>query len=267
MPKFCHWKIKYREKNNSILYNSTNLFSYLLKENNLQIDGLENLIIKKNIKKGQMQTEILNNSLIYVFHFSDFNNQSELFVNYYPLDCQIEIEVNNKNDVTITKISNYEYDAFSIVIKKNKTNSTFIRVKPLINPLEEKNKKRDYHLVINNFDENNPQLILNEKYPTLIYFYSNVKRMNFSYNLNNSEEPVVISFFIKERIKFNATILDSKIPNRIIAYKDNIIIDPKNFSQKNKNIFISINKLNDKNCSMIVKVSGNNSPFYLIKIF
>ena len=152
------------------------------------------------------------------------------------------------------------------IIQKDKIDSSYIVIKPLINPLEEKNKKRTYHLIINSFDANNPKLHFNEKFPTLIYFDSNLDKMILSYHINNSEEPVVFSFFIKERNRFEVKILDDEKQNRIIGYKDNIIIDPKKISVKDNNIYITtINKLDKKDCTMIVKVSGNNSPFYLQK--
>ena len=259
------------KNNNSILCNdnSPNLSLDPLKDNNIQINGLE---INKTIeigKIGKIQTEFLEGKYIYNFNFSNNNNlKSDLIVNLYPLDCKIIIEDIDNNGATIRKISNYEYDAFSIVIKEDKINTSFIRVKPLINPLEDKNNIRTYHLIINNFYVKAPELIFNENFPTLIYFDSNLENITLSYNLNDSEElkePVVFSFFIKERAKFEAQILDSEIPNRIIAYKDNIVIDTKIISFTNNKISIFVNKKEDKNCTMIVKISGNNSPFYLQK--
>ena len=254
-----------KEKNyNSFLYNSLNPSPNILKESNFQISGLDTSVINRNIQKGKIQTELLNDSFIYEYHFSSSSNISDLIINYYPLDCKIYLESNNNNGINITKISNYEYDAFSLAINRNIINSTIIRVKPLINQLEDKNKMRTYHLIINSYYRNNSQLILNEKLPTLIYFDSILNSLNLSYNLGNYEEPVVISFFIKERVKYKCSILNGGMPIKIIAYKDNIIIEPKNY-QKNENIIISINKTENKNSSIIVKVSRDNSPFYLQK--
>ena len=91
--------------------------------------------------------------------------------------------------INITNITNYEYESFSVSIQKDKIYSSFIKIKPLINALEENNKKRNYHLVINSFNKNNAQLIFNEKMPSLIYFDSNLKNIKLSYQMGNSEEP------------------------------------------------------------------------------
>ena len=253
------------KNNNTISYSSMTPNSFLFKDfNDKIVDDFENImVISRTIIKGKVQTEFLDGTYIYIFNFSDINNESDLIVNLYSLDCQIKI-ADDENGIIVKNISNYEYDAFSIVVPKDKINSSFIRVKPLINPLEEKNKKRTYHLIINSFDKDNPQLMFTEKFPTLIYFDSKIETIKFFYELNNSEEPVVFSFFIIVRAKFEVQIIDSEIPNRIIAYKDNIIIDPK-YIYTNNSIYISLNKEDNKNSTMIVKVSGNNSPFYLQK--
>ena len=68
------------------------------------------------------------------------------------------------NNITIQSISNYEYDAFSVFIKQDKINSSYIKIKPLINILEENNRKREYHLVINSiYNKNNDE----KDYPIL----------------------------------------------------------------------------------------------------
>ena len=252
------------DNTHSLIYSSKNPFSNNLNEYNYKEDDLVPEIIYKTIEKGKVQTEFLNYSNIYQFNFSDIDNTDDILINFYSLDCQIII-VANEEDIEIKQISNYEYDVFSAIIPNDKINSSFFKIKPLINLLEEKNKKRTYHLIINCLDKNDPQLILNEKYPSFIYFNENLENITFSYELNNSEEPVVFSFFIKERAKFEVHILDSEIPNRIIAYKDNIIIDPDKVHVEDNNINISVKKIDNRNCTMIIKVSGNNSPFYLQK--
>ena len=249
--------------NNPFIGSSVNHDSYIsiediFKSNNFISDEIK----KETIQKGKVQTIFLNASNKYEFDFSQFDIEDDLLVNLYPLDCQIEIL---SSSGIIKQISNYEYNAFSIFIKKNIINSAKFQIQPLINQLEEKNKKRTYHLIINNIDIGNSQLTFNdEKFPTLIYFDSNLENIILSYNSINSKEPVVFSFFIKEKVRFSASISNSKISNKIIDYKDNIIIDPKNY-QNNNNILILINNLDKKDCSMIVKVSGNSSPFYLEK--
>ena len=245
--------------NNSIICSTKNSDLYLPNEYN---DFEKEEVFSTTLNIGKIQTIFLNSSNIYQFYFSKIKVESDLLVNIYPLDCPIQISASDES-ITIENISNYEYDAFFVIIKKEKIDSSYIRIKPLINPLEEKNRKRTYHLIFNSFDKSNPQLIFNEKFPTLIYFYSSLEKMKFIYESNNSKEPVVFSFFIKERNRFNVTISKDENQNRIIAYKDNIIIDPKIVSYDNIDIFVK--KMDNKNCAMIVKVSGNSLPFYLQK--
>ena len=248
--------------NNSILYSNINPDKNLLKEDNEQMDDVYFKETKINISIGEVKSELINGSYIYNFNFVDSDKESDILINIYPLDCQIKVSANKTTDLKFKKISNYEYGAFSIIMPKDKINSSTIKVRPLINPLEEKNIKREYHLVISSLEINDPKLIFNKELPTLINFDSNLTKMNLYYNYTvDNFEPIVLSFFIKERVKFEARILDSEIPNRIIAYKDNIIIDPTKIHLKGNNIFISIKKIDNKACTMVVKASGNNSPF------
>ena len=113
--------------------------SSLLKEFNSKIDEFETIIFNRTIEKGKVETVFLNYSDVYEFHFSNFSDESDLFVNFYPLDCQINIACNDEDSINIIQISNYEYEAFSAIIQKDKINSSFIIIKPLIiNPLEKK---------------------------------------------------------------------------------------------------------------------------------
>ena len=248
---------------NPIICSSINPDIHLSKIDEKKTINIESKVI--NILERNVQTEFLNSSYVYELNLSNINNKDDLFVNFYPLDCQIEILTNDEEAITLKKISNYEYDAFSAFIQKNKKNSSYIKIKPLINPLDDKNIKRTYHLIINSFYKNNSYLIFNESYPTLIYFDLNLTKIKLHFKLNYTEGPIIISFYIKERNRFEVKILNNENQNRIIAYKDNIIIDPKQIPIKEKEIYISINNIDMKNCTMIVKVSGNNPVFYLQK--
>ena len=232
-------------------------------------DDFDVEIEKRTININKVQTVFLKESIIYRFNFLESEHKSDLLVNFYPLDCKIDIAISKDagNNITIQTISNYEYDAFSVFIKEDIINSSYIKIKPLINILEENNKKREYHLVINsiyNDYKDYPQLELNEKEPTLIYFDSNLKKIKLTYQPLIQNEPVVFSFFIKERAKFEAKIMDDENTKRIIAYKDNIILNPNSITKTG--VYLTIDKINDKKSTLIVKVSGNSThPYYLQK--
>ena len=263
------------ENKNKSNDNKTNKFSsktlsfFDAKEEDLKKDDFESEIINRKIYKGTVQTELLNYSYIYEFNLIDSYKESDLILNFYPLDCQIKIVALNSDEsaINISKVSNFEYDAFSAIIKKGKIETSRFKIKALINELNENNKKRIYHLVINSFDKNNPHLVLNDKEPTFIYFNPNLNNITLSYESNNIREPVVFSFFIKENINFEAKIMNDEMPKRIIGYKDNIVIS-STISSKYSHINITVNKNKtiSKNATMIVRASGNNlSPFYLQK--
>ena len=75
--------------NQSLICPPINPFSNNLNEYNYKIDDLVPEIINITIEKGKVQTEFLNYSNIYQFNFSGINNNSDILVNFYSLDCQI----------------------------------------------------------------------------------------------------------------------------------------------------------------------------------
>ena len=262
----CCKEFYLNDKNRETDFIYPSIFDSPIKEEEYKEDDFHDKVINKNISIGRSQREFLHESEVYIFNFVNNTYESDLLINFYPLDCKIKIAALNdaENDIIIQTISNYEYDAFSILIKEDKINSSYIKIKPLINILKENNKKRAYHLVINSFYKDNSQLELKEKEPTLIYFDSSLETIKLSYRYNT--EPVVFSFFIKERAKFEAKIMNDEDTKRIIAYKDNIIVNPNTISNDNDSIYLTIDKKDKKNSTLIVRVSGNSIyPYYLQK--
>ena len=277
LKQFINCKKDFIEnKNNDGNDNSKKLSSisssfYLMNEDDYKKDDFESEIITKSIEKEKVQDVILNSPNIYEFNLTNknLNKDDLLIINFYPLDCAIKIVVLNTTEKTIIKkVSNYEYDAFYVEITTEKLPK--FKIKPLINQLDENSQKKDYHLVINCFEKNNPKLYLNEKEPTLIYFDSNLDKMTLFYEPTILTEPIVFSFFIKENVIFEAKIMNTEIPKRIIAYKDNIIVNhiERDMLDEDKytSIIVNKNKASNKYATMIVRVSGeNSSPFYLQK--
>ena len=150
-------------------------------------------IINKKINTGEVQTELMSNEKIYNFNFdvSNYDNKSDLFVFFHPLDCQIKIAAISSENIQIHEISNYEYNAYYAIVKKNKLNITNFKIKPLINPLNANNINRAFHLVINSFEKKKKSnLFIKEKEPILLNFDNNLNDITLVYKLNKIEYPI-----------------------------------------------------------------------------
>ena len=197
------------------------------------------------------------------------NPNSELLIHFLSLNCEIFIDPREEVD----EISHYNYDAYYAIIKGSLNPKNF-KIIPLINTkrIHSKNyKNRLYPLIINSIKINNfktPELIVKENEPIFLYFNNNLKKINLIYKFenNNIEHPIVVSFFIKEKIKFKieVSVGQKNIINRYINYKENVIIKPE--TQK-ENYAISITSEEDAiSSTMIIKIIQNNSiPIYLQK--
>ena len=254
-------------KNNSFLYSPISPINekndYNMKHNFYQ----EIIGIKINI--GRVQYVPLYNENIYYFNLnlSNYNNESEFLVHFYPFDCHIEIEAEKDKNINFEKISNFEYDSYYVIIKKGELESINIKIKPLIYSLNEIKKKKTYYLAINSFENNNKKLILEEQASTLLYFNNNLTEIQLLYELNKTEiYPIVISFFIKERVKFEVIVSNGKenIFSKTIAYTDKILINPNYFQKFSSYIYFSIKNIQGKDAVMITNIIGNYFvPIYL----
>ena len=194
-----------------------------------------------------------------------------MLVHFYPLECKIQLMDSNYKTENIYNIRYDNNDAFYTLIKNNKINSTSLKIKPLIFLLNEEIKNRSCPLIINSIEINEnhiPQLFLKDKEIAFLYFNKNLEKINllYEFNKNDIKSPIIVSFFIKEKLKFNIEISVNKniIINKNISYKENIIIPPK-YSNKNYKIKISPFEKNIIS-TMIVKINhDNSSPFYLQK--
>ena len=225
---------------------------------------IEPEIIYKSINPLEVQTELLFNEKIYIFNLTDYTESKKLLIHFYPLDCQIKIsgEYNNEK-LKIERIINYDNDAFYAIIEGNKIKLVEFKIKVLINSIDDYKNNRTYHLVINSLEYiNDSNLNIKELEPTFLYFNNNfnneIKKISLLYKFNGIRDyPISLSFFIKERVKFNITVSNGiKKFERTIAYIDRILIDT-NFFPKNKGdiIEISIVKIEkEKNAVLIAKV-------------
>ena len=93
--------------------------------------------IRETINPGEVQSFLLLKETVYIFNIDsiNYNIENDLIIYFYSLDCEIQVTgeiVNDKNNITIEKISNYENDAFYAIIEKDKLNESYIVLNTLI---------------------------------------------------------------------------------------------------------------------------------------
>ena len=261
---------KIKNNTNSIFYSLLSTKKKDLKSN--INNNCNEKIINKEINIGKVQTEIFHNKITYIFNFkNNIDIKSEfLLVHFYSLDCHIEISV-NEEDINIEYINNYEYGAFFAKIQKSQLDSIQFKIKPIIYSYNEYYRNKTYYLTINSFELNEneqSELLINEKNPTFLYFNNNLGMIKLLYELKEKPtEPIFFSVFIKEKVNFEFTVEVANLKNtKNIDYLDNIIITPDQLPNGYPcNIPILINQIEkEKNPTMIIKVISNYiTPFYL----
>ena len=217
------------------------------------------------VRNGEVFTKYLNNSIEGELKL-EFQCNKKLLIHFLSIDCDINIVKGKKKDANIYKINNYNYEAFYILITK-KENPIF-SISPSIHSLREEN----HPLIINSieiYDSKIPELEIKGNEPVLLYFNADLEKINLTYINSNFGDPIILSFFIKEKIKFKIEISENKknIINRTINYKEYIIIKPKEINSI-YNILIVQDKggIDIINSTMVIKIiQGNSTPFYLEK--
>ena len=215
-------------------------------------------ILILNVKSKEISNNIknyINNSL-----FSDYDstgvvltkylkNSEELELQFYQsdvklfhfisFDCEFQIE-SEKIMTYIKKINYYNYNA-SYILSNLDDDLLKLKIIPLIHSTKEQKQNRNYLLIINSVLDSiyTPSLNIKENEPIFLYFNNDLKNISLYYKVlqNNSEYPIIISFFIKDKIKFKIVILDTNkkvIINRIINYKENIVIKPDSLASYKK---------------------------------
>ena len=220
----------------------------------------------KDISNEDVYKVYLNNSTKIGLKWK--KDDYKLLIHILSIDCKINLEVNKK--IKFENISYYNNNVYYIT--KDYNEIVNLAINPLISSLKEQNQKRNYPLIINTVKYNYfytpfPTLNIKENEPILLYFNSDLKSIQLVYANSNIEQPIIVSFFIKEKIKFKIEISNqkNKIINKIINYKENIIFKPKAY-YTNYDILISLDEENIINSTMIVKIIQNNSsPIYLQK--
>jgi hypothetical protein len=227
--------------------------------------------IQRNLSVGEVYEELLYNSNKYIFNFNklDIKNNS-LYFHFYPFDdCHIKISSND----TLVKIEEKSYYNNKLFYAQINSSITLYSISYKIEPINYLNKDSNItcHLIINSFyfNKNNiPKLNLKEKNPTFLHFDKNLKKIRLFYNLQKEEiKPIIFSFFIKDKVKFNVTFGETKTSlSKNISYIDKFIIKKNLISKNRNNISILLTlKEEDKESDVIVKVIGDNSKFYYLQ--
>ena len=237
-----------------------------------QIQDYKDKSINEEIKEGAF-TKYLNNSKELELDFQK-ESKGKLLIYFTPIDCEIIITIK-----TVKKEegkSNVIYENIYINYN-NASNVSFnnnIR-KFTIKLLTKMRTNENCPLIISSIkidNTNAPNLTIKENEPAFLYFNKNLKNINLNYNFESKstiKSPIIVSFFNKEKKKFEIKISDGSENDNIkrnISYKENIIIKPKS---SKVNYTISISSFSNEeilNSTIIVKIIIDNStPFYLQK--
>ena len=211
------------------------------------------------------------------FNFTNTNNMesnsiNDLIVNFYSIDCHINIKDNNTyTNASITKIKNY---ITSIIIKKNFIKHIYLLVEPFINSgNNDKNINfRTCPVVINSLYTGDFEINIKEKESMALSFNENIPFIILLYKINNLDEDsfITLSFIFDESNTFNIDINNEL--HRTITNTSNIFL---NYSQlsKNKNNILEVKIVFNKgnmpakkyNVALIFKLIESNSISILRK--
>ena len=223
-----------------------------------------------NLNSSGIFTKYLNNSKEIEYQW---NYDSSLIIfNILSFDCEIDIKIDFINTYPYAYVlSDYNYKVYYLRNRISKGNMLRFKIFPINQSLKEKNQNRYYPLIINYFVSYKlvHSLNIKENEPIFLSFWHDFEEgILLKYKFENSliEQPIIFSFFNKEKLIYRIEISDDKnntIINKNMIYKENVLIKPE--SNKTYNIFIIL-----EDYSYVVPVLGiiirkYSTPFYLQK--
>ena len=168
---------------------------------NINIFKNNGIFINNNftiLEVEKIKYENINDEKIFIFKNGNYNNN--LLVNFFSINCDIQIYINDKyNFEKINNIRNN--DSFSIRIKLDEIENAKIKALYL---KDDNNKFRTCPLIVNTIYENNSKLKFEGKEPTILFFYKYLKEIDLSYNYTK-ESFVTFSLIFNEIAKFKIT--------------------------------------------------------------
>lgn len=185
----------------------------------------QNDINKINIEPKKVHIKYLYYTKKNIFSFIGKNVLNNLLVNFYSIDCDIDVKTNPaKENANITKIKN---DITSIIINKNRIKKVSLEVKPSINSgNNDKNEEfRTCPIVINSLYIGEFEINVEEKESMALSFNENLPYIILLYKIKNLNEDnfVTLSFIVDENNSFNIDIKNEL--KRNISSTSNIFLD------------------------------------------
>ena len=224
------------------------------------LNNCENInIFKNNIKTNSTNytilevekiiNETINDEKIFIFKNENYNNN--LLVNFFSINCDIQIFINDTYD--FEKINNIRNnDSFSIRIKLDEIENTTIKVLHLN---YDNNPFRTCPLVINTIYEENSTLKYEGNEPTILFFDKYLKEIELSYNYTNYSF-VTFSFIFNDIASFD------------IIYSYNDENKTKSISNSNNIFLYDLPEINKKHPSLHSSVFlYSNFNFLIVPIY
>ena len=235
-------------------------------DSNNQNHNLLNIEEKMNINSIQTLLISYHNALL--LKFNTDNNKDDIRINIHSINCKIDINIENV-DSKDNSIYQMNDDTFSFKIIANKIKDAQVRITPLLYSIDKRISKNIQNktcpLIISNHQINNENIpdlkLINNTY---IYFDSNFKKIQFTYNINNIEIDNLIalslSFNQKSQFKIRVSLSGTEeyLINKNISNSSNIFFE--NEFNKGNELKISIEYINNTlpifmNIKMVKQIS------------
>ena len=250
------------------------LLSYLLIYVNCQIDIEDDIKQREEyyrnliLEPGKIQMKYLRDSNRNPFQFQDEGINNDLLVNFYSLNCLVELGGFESQSVSSMQLNE---NAISMRIKKDNFQNANIIIQEkvnLINGINKYKNKKNCPLMINTIKVNYLTLEIEEKEPTNLYFDKNfLDNINLVYKnitvIKNRASFITLSFSFNEVSTFNIIIPD--IINTNISNSTTIFLDQESLLKiKGDTLNIRIEHIDTKYpCSLIFQIFEDNTIYIL----
>ena len=146
------------------------------------------------------------------FRGIDKLKQKDLLVNFYSIDCNINIDIDNinKDSENYVFITGIKSNIYSILIKNNKTKNTELLVRPsiILGNNENYMNSRICPVLINSYYLEESKIIIEKNEYMALNFIENITIIELTYQVKNLTEDhfIVLSFISNENLNFNIDI-------------------------------------------------------------
>ena len=214
------------------------------------------------------QIKYINYSEYHEFSFRGIDKlkQKDLLVNFYSIDCNIEINNVVEDYEKYIFITGIKRNIHSILIKKNKNkkNIELLIIPSNISGNKDKfNDSRICPVLINSYYLGESKIIIENNEYMALNFIENITTIELTYQIKNLTEDhfIVLSFISNENLNFNIDI--KNILNRVISNSSNIFLYYEELS-KIENGILTI-KINHSKENILEKENNSVLIFKLIE--